>query len=94
MPAISEKQARELFGSSDEVRVRMNALRRSASVFSSRSPRLIEMYPERWVAVRDGAVVADAVTLPELLESVDKLGLPRNEILVRFIEENQRALIL
>lgn len=67
---------------------------RSASVLSSKQPRLIDQYADQWVAVCDGTVVAHGESLEGVLHQVDDQGLSRSEIIVRFIERTQRTLIL
>lgn len=95
MPAISEQKARELFGDPQEVGLRLRAFRESARVYSSSHPRLIDEFPRQWVAVYEGRVRTHASTIGELLAQVEATELPRRDILIRFIEEeNQRALIL
>lgn len=95
MPAISERKARELFGDARQVGSRLSAFRESARVYSSNLPRLIDEYPRQWVAVHNGQVQTAASTIGELLEQIETAELPRQDLLIRFIEEeDQRALIL
>ncbi|MEE8337767.1 MAG: hypothetical protein V3R95_06880 [Dehalococcoidia bacterium] len=94
MATISESKARELFGDPRQASARLRAFRESARTFSSDHPRLIDAYPDEWVAVHGGDVKAHAITLVDLLDLIDVAELPRQELLVRFIEKNQRALIL
>ena len=67
---------------------------RSAQALSSNQPRLIDDYPDQWVAVSDSTVVAHGKSLEEVLRKVDKKGFQRADIMVRFIERTQRTLIL
>lgn len=67
---------------------------RSAHVLSNNQPRLIDEYPDQWVAVSEGAVVANGETLDAVLRQVDKKGLTRSDVIVRFIERTQRTLVL
>jgi hypothetical protein len=72
----------------------LRAFDRSASILSSNTPRLIDKYPDEWVAVCDGRVVAHGEKLAEVLLQSDEKGLSREDIVVRFIERTQRTLIL
>lgn len=66
----------------------------SARALSSDQPRLIDEYPDQWVAVADCAVIAHGADLNDVLQQVDSKGFRRSDVLVRFIERTQRALIL
>lgn len=94
MPALSEERARSLFGDPSEVARRLRDFRQSASALSSSHPRLIDEYPQEWIAVHHGGVRAHSKDLGDLLAQVDEAGIPRREILVRFMERNHRALIV
>lgn len=67
---------------------------KAASVLSSDHPRLIDKYPKQWVAVYNGEVKATATTFNALLAQVDRVHLPRDETIIRFIDRNQRTMIL
>lgn len=61
--------------------------RDSAHILSSDRPRLIEQFPQRWVAVHKGEVIADAASLDELLMAVEtNHPASRHNIIVRFID--------
>ncbi len=70
------------------------AFRRSALLFSSDRPRMIDQYESRWVAVLDGEVRADAEDFEALLSLIDSRGISRQRVLVRHIQRDQRTLIL
>ncbi len=73
----------------------LQQVQQSARVLSADHPRLIDEYPERWVALHDGQVIADAGTIEELLEVVEATDPEsRTHILVRFIDRRQQTLIL
>ena len=88
------KRVLELLGDPSGVDRDLQAFRRSARVLSSRHPRLIDRYPKQWVAVHQGKVRAQGKTLRSLLAQVDKKGLPRERLIVRFIDKTQRTMIL
>ncbi len=72
----------------------LQKFQRSAQALSSNQPRLIDEYPDKWVAVSNRTVVAHDDSLDGVLRQVDKKGLSRSEVIVRFIEQTQRTLIL
>ena len=72
----------------------LREFQRSARVLSSNQPRLIDEYPDQWVAVSDGTVVAHGNSLNKVLRKVDKKGVCRSDVIVRFMERTQRTLIL
>lgn len=77
-----------------EVAASLQAFSESARVLSSSHPRLIDEYPDRWIAVFHGAVRADADTLEEVLTEIDEARIPRSDVIVRFIEREPRSYIL
>ncbi len=73
----------------------LDQIKRSAEVLSSDHPRLIDEYPQRWVALHDGVVIADSDSLDQLLQRVDEIDpANRGRILVRFIDRHQQTMIL
>ena len=67
---------------------------KSAEMLSNDRPRLIDEHPLQWVGVYRGEVSAKADDLPSLIEELERRGIPLGDALVRFIEKNQRTLIL
>lgn len=94
MSQISEAKAREMFGDPKETSLRLRRFSESARALSSSHPRLIEDFSHRWVAIHGGKVWADAASLDELLDDLDDDEIRRDECIIRFIDRNQRALIL
>ena len=72
----------------------LRAFQRSARVFSDNQPRLINEYPNQWVAVADCTVVAHGDTLEQVLTQIDADGISRADVIVRFIERTQHTLVL
>ena len=72
----------------------LREFQRSAHVLSSNQPGLIDEYPDQWIAVSDGTVVAHGENLNNVLRQVDKKDVRRSDVIVRFIERTQRTLIL
>ena len=72
----------------------LRRFQRTAHVLSSNQPRLINKYPDQWVAVSESTVVAHGKSLDSVLRKVDRKGVRRSDVIVRFIERTQRTLIL
>ena len=67
---------------------------KSAETLSKDRSRLINEHPLQWVAVYRGELLARAHELPSLMEELERRGIPLGDTIVRFIEKNQRTLIL
>ena len=78
----------------EEVAKGLREFSKSAEMLSTDRPRLINEYPLQWVGVYRGKVSAKAGDLPSLMEELDRRGIPLGDTIVRFIEKNQRTLIL
>lgn len=94
MMAHTTQEILRLVGDPTQVDRSLRAFRKAATVFSTDHPRLIDKYAKQWVAVHNGDVKAAANTFKSLLAQVDKARLPREETIIRFIDRNQRTMIL
>ena len=72
----------------------LRVFQRAARVLSDNHPRLIDEYPDQWVAVADSTVMVHGDTLEQVLEQIDAQDISRADVIVRFIERTQRTLIL
>jgi len=97
MRATASKQRaaelRRAVGDPNAVAKDLRRFRRDAKLLSSNHLRFIDEYPEKWVAVCNGNVVA-ADSLDDLLEEVDARGIPRGQVIVRHIDREERVMIL
>jgi hypothetical protein len=93
MPA-SNKDVLALLGDPKEVDRELASFRRTARVLSSDHPRLIDEYSQQWIVAFEGKVRASGNTLTSVLKQADAEGLPRDKIIVRHIDKNQRTMIL
>ncbi len=66
---------------------RMNAL-------DAKRSQLTEEYPDKWIALHNGEVSVSSDSLEELLGEMDRLGIPRKESIVEFMETERRNLVL
>jgi hypothetical protein len=81
-------------GNPADVDRELQSFRRSAKVLSSHHPRLIDRYQKKWVAIYNGRTRAQGRTLQSALRQIDRKGLPRAHVIVRYIDKNQRTMIL
>lgn len=88
-----EEIIREL-GDPVEVDRQLERFRRAAKVLSSKHPRMIDLYPNQWIAVHEGKVKARGRTFWSLMKQVEGQNLPKEHVLVRFIDKSQRSMIL
>ena len=68
--------------------------RKAAQALSSDHPRLMDQYPNQWVAVYRGKVAAHGLTLDSVLKKMKRKKIPQGRTIVRYIEKNQRTMIL
>ena len=86
--------ASRLGGKPEEIAKGLVEFSKSAEVLSIDQPRLIHEYPMSWIGVYQGKVSAKADDLPALMKKLEKQGIPPGDAIIRFIERNQRTLIL
>lgn len=91
---MSETTLAEIIGDPKVVDAELQKFRKDSRILSSRRVNLIAKYPKRWVAIYDGKVQADAMSLKQLLMTMDEQGLPRQEAVIRYVDRNLRRMIL
>ncbi len=69
----------------EKIRASMRKFREDLDAFWKQHRGLKERYPDKWIAFRDGSVVAVADSHPELLELTDSKGLPRDGLITEFL---------
>lgn len=82
-----------IIGDPKQVDAELQKYRKDTRVLSRRL-NLVSKYPKRWIAVYDGEVRADSLDLNQLMDKIDDLGLPRDRVVVRFVDRNLRRMIL
>jgi hypothetical protein len=84
----------DLFGNPKDISRSLEDFSASARLLSADRARLVETYPRRWVAVRNGRVAASAETMESLLASLRKHDIPPEETCIGFIDRSEPTLIL
>lgn len=92
---MNKKDAlRHLGGSAKGIDRQLRQFADAAGVLSSDHPRLIDEHPLQWIGVYQGKVAASAQTLNSLMKQLKDDGIPPQNAIVRFIDTNERILIL
>ena len=78
----------------EEIAKGLREFSKSAQMLANDQPRLVDECPRQWIGVYRGEVSAKADDLPSLLETLKRQGIPLGDTIVRFIEKDQRTLIL
>jgi hypothetical protein len=72
----------------------LGEFRKTARVLSSRRANFIKKYPKRWIGLYRSQVLVNGKTLDEVLAQADAKGIPRANLLIRFIDNEDRVLIV
>ncbi len=91
---ISDQEVRKYFGDPIVVDQEMRDFQKSANVVTAMEKQLIKEYPNHWVAVYKGKVKAMSKSFTGLMEEVDKQGLSRGRVIVRYLNEGEPPMIL
>ena len=91
---MSEPTIEQIIGDPKRLDAELQEFRRNAKVLSSKRAHLIAKYAKRWIAIYDHQVKADGSSLNQLLAKLDQLQVPRDRVVVRYIDKNLRRMIL
>ena len=84
----------EQLGDPADVDRELREFRQSARSLSKQHGQLADRYTGQWVAFFDRKVRARGRSFQEVIEQIDREGLPRERTLVRFIDKDERTMIL
>ena len=90
----SQNILKQIGGSAADIDRELQQFRKSVRVLSSKHPRLIDLYQKEWIGVHRGRVRVRGRTFTSLMRQIAEKRLPREEVIVRFIDKNRRAMIL
>ncbi len=68
--------------------------RADALYLAGHREELLRQYPDRWVAIYDLRVVADAKHLSRLIKQLDRRGFPRGDVVVEYLATDEPLLIV
>lgn len=83
-----------IIGDPHKIDQELSQFRETSRLLSPQAPRMIEQYPDKWVALYDQEVQAVGDSMDEVLAQIDRKELPRHRVIVRFIAQNPRTMIL
>jgi hypothetical protein len=81
-------------GDPADVARELREFRRAARSLSDQYPQLVDRYPDQWVAIFNGKVRAHGQSFQDVMEQIEREGLPRERTVVRFMDKSDRAMIL
>lgn len=73
---------------------RMDEFARDTEFLQSLMPELRKQCPDRWVAVYQEQVVADAPTIKGMMRKLERKGIPRGRVAAAFIRAKPMARVL
>lgn len=81
---------------SDPIKIdrELQQFRKSAETLSSSQSRMVDTYPKEWVVLYNGKVEVHEKDFNDALVAAEKLGLPRENIIIRFIEKNPTTIMI
>lgn len=89
-----ETEIERLESSAAQVAQELQSFRQAATFLSAEHARLIDRYRHEWVGVYEGEVRAHAKTLKGVMKKIVEQDLPKERVIVRHIDSDQRTLIL
>jgi hypothetical protein len=89
-----EQFVREHIGDPADIVRELQEFGRSTRSLSNQYPDLVDRYPGQWVALHNGKVRAHGRTFQDVMQKIDQEGLPRARTVVRFIDQDDRIMIL
>src|SRR5437773_1804462 len=87
---LARATIKQIIGDPRTLDEELNQYRRDSALLSSRD--LIRKYAKRWIAIYGGKVRAEARSMEEVLEKADSQGLPRDRIVVQYIDDKPRTM--
>ena len=95
MPKFSTEEAlKHLGGTASQIAQGLASYREAARVLSCDHPRMIDEHPLQWIGVYKGNVVASGRSLKSVMSQLRKKSVPPESAIIRFIDREERALIL
>ncbi len=67
---------------------------RRRNLIDDKCPEYLEKYPRQWLALAVGDVWVLAESLEALVETLDAQGLPREDVIIRYLNPDPVTLVL
>ena len=89
------EELREIIGDPQKIHDDLREFRKTEKLFTtSKYNRLVEKYPDKWIAVTAGRVEAHGDSYEAVLQMICEKGLPRDSTIIEFIETDPITMIL
>ena len=88
------RQVIKQMGGAQEVRIGLREFTNRVRALDAKRVQLTEKYPNKWIAMYNGEIGVIADSLEYLLEEMDRLGIPRKEAVIEFMDTERRTMIL
>ena len=91
---MSGLDIKQIIGDPTRLDAELQEFRKNTKLLSSKRAHLISKYAKRWIAIYNNSVKADGSNLDQLLTKLDELNIPREHVVIRYIDKNIRRMIL
>ena len=68
--------------------------RRNTDYLESNYAELVKQYPNQWVAIHEGSIVAVGTALKSVQRKLDRKGIGRSNAIIEFLDKEPRILIV
>ena len=92
---LTPEEMREIIGDPQKIHDSLEEFRKSTELFCTpQYHKLLEKYPDQWIAVTGGKVEAHGDSYEAVLQTVREKGLPRDSMIIEFIATDPITMIL
>ena len=91
---LDKNLLRQLTKDSERIATELGEFSATAQVLSDGEQNLIKKHPSRWVGIYKSEVAGVAKNINKLMEQLAEKRIPASQTIIRFIDKNQRTLIL
>ena len=89
------EEPRKIISDPQKIHDDLRDFRKTEKLFTtSKYNRLVEKYPDKWIAVTAGRVKAHGDSYEAVLQMICEKGLPRESTIIQFIEKDPITMIL
>lgn len=89
MKTLSQQEAEQLLGKPPaQAAKELRCYSRAAQSLAAQLGALLSEHPQQWVALYDGKAKVFGESLDAVMAKVDAKGFPREQVVVRFLDEN------
>ena len=91
--AMGRKLIRDV-GTPEDIYQSLMTFRKDLTALSEQRNKLTKKYPDKWIAFYEGGVVSIATTIEELINAVEREGLPRDKVVTQFLGTKKITMVL